>query len=56
MTSPLAKEPANMSYQKMNVQALRAYAISIGLCSDPSKYKKPELIKRLLEHDLENKK
>lgn len=53
----LAKESiVNVSYQKMNVQALRAYAISIGLCSDSSKYKKPELVKRLLEHDLENKK
>lgn len=53
---PLAKELSNMNYQKMNVQALRAYAISIGLCSDSSKYKKTELIKQLLEHDLENKK
>ena len=50
---PLVKE--SVSYQKMNVQALRAYIISIGLCSDPSKLKKTELIKRLTEHDLENK-
>jgi hypothetical protein len=56
-TVPLAKDTQpNTSYQKMNVQALRAYAISIGLCSDSSKYKKAELVKRLLEHDLENKK
>ena len=42
------------SYKKMNVQMLRTMAISKGLCSDPSKMKKQELLKMLDDHENEN--
>lgn len=36
------------SLQKMNVQMLRAIVIREGLCTDPAKIKKPELIQMIL--------
>lgn len=42
------------SYKKMNVQMLRTMVISKGLCSDPSKMKKQELLKMLDDHENEN--
>ena len=42
------------SYKKMNVQMLRMMVISKGLCSDPSKMKKQELLKMLDDHENEN--
>ena len=34
-------------YRKMNLSALKSLVITMGLCSDPSKMKKPELLKML---------
>jgi hypothetical protein len=39
-------------YRKMNLQTLKTLVITKGLCSDPSKMKKPELLK-LLESNIE---
>lgn len=56
---PLADEPSSsseeekLSYHKMNLTQLRAYAVSKGLLSDSSKMKKADLIK-LLESNDEN--
>jgi hypothetical protein len=36
-------------YRKMNIQSLKTLVITKGLCSDPSKLKKPELLKMLLD-------
>ena len=35
--------------QKMNVQMLRTIAIRDGICDDPSKYKKLDLINMIIE-------
>lgn len=45
-----AMSPAESSkdvYRKMNLSALKTLVITMGLCSDPSKMKKPELLKML---------
>jgi hypothetical protein len=47
----LKDEISKEVYQKMNIQKLKTLVISKGLCSDPSKMKKQELIK-LLENNM----
>lgn len=41
------KEHSKDVYRKMTLQSLKALVITKGLCSDPSKLKKPELLKML---------
>jgi hypothetical protein len=45
------EDNANEVYRKMNIQALKALVITKGLCSDPSKMKKTELVKMLETND-----
>ena len=45
-TKPIVSEDSvRESYRKMTLPALKAYVIEKGFCTDPSKMKKPELIK-----------
>ena len=37
------------TYKRMGLTDLKKLVISKGLCSDPSKMKKPELIKMLID-------
>lgn len=45
------EDNANEVYRKMNIQALKALVITKGLCTDPSKMKKMELVKMLETND-----
>jgi hypothetical protein len=45
------EENASEVYRKMSVQALKALVITKGLCSDPSKMKKAELVKMMETSD-----
>ena len=45
------EDNANEVYRKMNIQALKAMVITKGLCTDPSKMKKMELVKMLETND-----
>jgi hypothetical protein len=44
---PSHEEHSDDVYRKMNIQTLKALVITKGLCSDPSKMKKNELLKML---------
>jgi len=41
------EENSNDVYRKMTIQNLKTLVITKGLCSDPSKMKKAELLKML---------
>ena len=43
------EEHTNDVYRKMTIQNLKALVITKGLCSDPSKMKKTELLKMLAD-------
>jgi hypothetical protein len=45
--TPTPQDNSKEIYRKMNLSALKALVITKGLCSDPSKMKKPELLKML---------
>lgn len=45
--TPAPQDNSKEIYRKMNLSALKALVITKGLCSDPSKMKKPELLKML---------
>jgi hypothetical protein len=45
--TPVTQDNSKEIYRKMNLSALKALVITKGLCSDPSKMKKPELLKML---------
>jgi hypothetical protein len=48
--SPITNNETNIeAYKKMSITALRTLVISKGLSTDPSKMKKPELLKLLSE-------
>jgi hypothetical protein len=50
-TSAVSQEVSKEVYRKMNLHALKTLVITKGLCSDPSKMKKTDLLK-LIETDL----
>lgn len=45
--TPAPQDNSKEIYRKMNLSALKALVITKGLCSEPSKMKKPELLKML---------
>jgi len=49
--TPAPQDNSKEIYRKMNLSALKALVITKGLCSDPSKMKKPELLKMLEASD-----
>lgn len=49
----VTQDEKKVSYKKMNVQMLRTLVISKGLCTDPSKMKKQELLKMLTDYENE---
>jgi hypothetical protein len=50
-TSSISTEVSKEVYRKMNLNTLKTFVITKGLCSDPSKMKKTDLLK-LIETEL----